>query len=209
MSRLRRLGVWLADPKLAAFAAVVVVVSVCVPLCAVRTEQSLRISGLSLQLLGLAAAAVGIRDTRSLFGRPSFLEMLRGWFSRFPRTRSQPLQFSGEDRATASGSVSMEVWKGQGSNPTVDSRLKAAEENLLGLRKRMERAEALLEAEFRLVRQEIGNEAEKRAHEDRLLHLQIETASADGLNLAAVGVIWLAFGVVMATIPAELLALLR
>lgn len=81
---LARLLHWFASVRLAAFAFAVVVVAVWVSFF-VHTEPALRLGGLCLQLLGIAAAALGIRDTRRMFGKPSFLQSLRNWAKSWPR----------------------------------------------------------------------------------------------------------------------------
>jgi len=79
-----RLLHWFTSVRLAAFAIAVVVVAVSVSFF-VRTEPAIRLAGLCLQLLGIAAAALGIRDTRRMFGKPSFLQSLRNWATSWPR----------------------------------------------------------------------------------------------------------------------------
>jgi hypothetical protein len=108
-----------------------------------------------------------------------------------------------------SGSVKGYAWRGSGAEPTIESRLAAAEHNLTNLRGRVDKAEADFYAYVRAAEQNLKNETASRLESDRQLHLKIEAASTDGLHLAALGAAWLACGVVMSTIPNELLALVR
>ena len=50
-------------------------------------ELQIRISGLALQWLGIGTVAIGLRETRKLFERPSLIALLCAWLSRFPRWR--------------------------------------------------------------------------------------------------------------------------
>jgi hypothetical protein len=50
-----------------------------------ETEPTFRFVGVALQLLGLATVAVGIRNTRALFGRPSMRKRFVEWWRRRPR----------------------------------------------------------------------------------------------------------------------------
>jgi hypothetical protein len=60
-----------------------------------------------------------------------------------------------------------------------------------------------------MLTQQISDERALRENEDWKLHIKIESASVDGLHLAAAGVVWLAFGLVMSTVPSELLWLIQ
>lgn len=50
-----------------------------------RTEQSVRIAGLALELLGLGIALWGLEKTRKDFGRPSVVALLKKWWAARPK----------------------------------------------------------------------------------------------------------------------------
>lgn len=200
---------WLMRAWLAMFTALVVLVAITASFCYWQTEPSVRISGLLLQILGIATAAIGIRDTRRMFGRPSFLEQLRTWFKASPRLKPGTISVSGSANVSVSGFCKAYIWHGAGENPTVESRLSAAEANLGELLNRADVAESAFDAHVRTSEQRFREESDARKEADRQLHLRIEAASTDGLHLAAAGVVWLACGVVLSTVPNELLSLVR
>lgn len=200
---------WAMRARLVIFTASVIALALLAPLLYVQTEPSVRISGLVLQLLGISAAAVGIRDTRRMFGKPSFLQLVRTWFKSIPGLRPHVASASCSSSLSLTSSAKGYAWRGPGSEPTIESRLAAAEQNLAGLRSRVDQADSELDTHVRASEQNLRNERDSRVEGDRQLHLKIEAASTDGLHLAALGAAWLAVGVVMSTIPNELLALVR
>ncbi|MDR2239509.1 MAG: hypothetical protein LBE33_03620 [Zoogloeaceae bacterium] len=206
---LRRALAWLVRARLPMFTALVVLLAFTTSLSYWQTEPAVRISGLLLQVLGIAAAAVGIRDTRRMFGKPSFLEQLRVWFKAVPGLKPHTVPASGSATLSMSTSAKAHVRRGAGANPTLESRLSAAEANLNVLYERADAAESAFDKHVRTSEQRFREEVDARKEADRQLHLKIEAASTDGLHLAAVGVVWLACGVVMSTVPNELLNLVR
>ena len=197
---------WLMRAHLVIFTALVVVLASGAALYYWQTEQSVRLAGLLLQLLGIAAAAVGIRDTRRMFGKPSFLELVRSWLKALPGLKPRTVSASASSTLSVSDSVRCYAWRGPGPDPTIESRLTAAEANLKELCDRANQAEAAFDTHVRNTKQSLSEERASRLEADRQLHLKIEAASTDGLHLAAIGVVWLACGVVLSTAPNELLA---
>ena len=203
-----RVLIWLAGAWLAIFAAVVIALAIGVVLF-LQTEQSMRLSGLGLQLFGLGAAAIGIRDTRRIFGKPSFLGLVRKWLSAIPGIRTHLIMEAGSGSFSVSASGRAQFWRGAGPEPTVESRLAAVEANTRQLHERANLADSAFDTHVREAALSLQNEKELRQEGDRQLHIKIESATADGLHLAAVGALWLAFGVVMSTASNELLILMK
>jgi len=198
---------WLLRVRLALFCFAVVTLALAASLAYFQSEPSIRISGMLLQLLGISAAALGIRDTRRMFGKPSFLQLARNWLQAIPGIKPQVVNLSGSAKLSFSVTAKAHLWHEAGQEPTVESRLSAAESNLLELRNRANAAESAFDNHVRAAKQRLREEENARVEEDRRLHLRIQAASTDGLHLAAVGAVWLASGVIMSTIPNELLCL--
>ena len=206
-SWLRRILRWLAKPRLAWFSLLIVGISIYFAL-RIGTEDAVRLWGLALQLLGLAAAALGIRDTRRMFGKPSFLQLVRGWISSIPgfSPPTQTIELSGT--ASVGCAASANLWAGTKPGASIEDRLNAAESNLRALENRLNAAESGIETNHRELTHKIRDESDIRKEQIRLLDLRIEAASTDGLHLAAAGAFWLAVGVTMSTAPKELLCIL-
>jgi hypothetical protein len=196
---------WLLRAWLAVFAVAIVGVAIAISLL-LHTEPAIRVAGLFLQLLGLAAAALGIRDTRRMFGKPSFLQSIRNWVSSWPRFKPKPQYVNLSGSASIGSSASATVWHGAGSGASIEKRVDAIEANLREVEGRVRTAESNISTNERAFKGMLHQEAEERAAQDQILHGKIEAASTDGLRLAAAGAFWLAVGVVLSTASPELLA---
>lgn len=205
----RRALNWLMRARLAIFTIAVAILAIITSIYYWQTESGVRLSGLLLQILGIAAAATGIRDTRRMFGKPSFLELVRSWLKSIPGLKPRVVSVAVSSKLSASTSFSAHIWRGPGDNPDIEARLSAAEANLKELDDRVNATEVKLSAHIRAAEASLREEREHRQEADRQIHLKIEAASTDGLHLAAVGVAWLICGVIMSTAPNELLNLVK
>jgi len=202
-----RLLHWLASARLAAFAIAVVVAAVAISFL-VRTEPAIRLAGLCLQLLGILAAALGIRDTRRMFGKPSFLQSLRNWATSWPRFKPKVQHVSASGSLSIGSSASATVWRGVAADATLERRVEAIEANLKSVEGRLRSAEGAISTNERALTSKLQQESQERSTQIEELHRKVEAASADGLRLAAAGAFWLAVGGVLSTASPELLALL-
>lgn len=206
LSWLRRFANWLAGAGLAAIAVCVVAAFFGWAIFGAHGEFANRVLGVALQLLGLITTGFGIRDTRRLFGRPTLLESVRRWLRALPpfQPKSVTLTASAALGLGASGEAYVSRGSGTGS---VEDRLAAIEENLKALREIVFAKAAALENKTRELKQEIQEETGQRTAEDRRIEMLMRSANTDGLWLAAVGLLWIAAGIVLATFPTELAAL--
>jgi len=206
LSWVTRLFHWLVRARLAAFAAAVVVVAIWVSFRA-HTEPAIRLAGLCLQLLGIGAVALGIRDTRRMFGKPSFLQSLRNWAASWPRFKPKVQHLSGSASLSIGSSASATVWHGVAPDATIDQRVNALEANLKSVESRLRSAEGTISTNERVLTSKLQQESQQRVTQITELHRKVEAASTDGLRLAAAGAFWLTIGVVLSTASPELLAL--
>ena len=202
---LMRIMHWLARAWLAVFAAAVVVAAIWLSFL-LHTEPAIRLAGLFFQLLGLSAAAIGIRDTRRMFGKPSFLQSVRNWASSWPRFRPKPQHINLSGLASIGSSASATVWHGTADGEPLEKRVDAIEANLREIETRVRTAEGSISSNERAFKSMLRQESEERTAHDQVLHRKIEATSTDGLRLAAAGAFWLAAGVVLSTASPELIA---
>lgn len=204
-SWITRLLQWLTRARLAAFTVAFVVMVVWVSFL-VHTEPAIRLAGLCLQLLGIAAAALGIRDTRRMFGKPSFLQSLRSWAASWPRfkPKAQHVLISASGSIGVSGSAT--VSQGMAPNATLEQRIDALEAHLKSVDVRLHSAESTISTNERALTSKLQQESQERGTQVAELHRKVEAASTDGLRLAAAGAFWLAIGLVLSTASPELLA---
>jgi hypothetical protein len=172
-------------------------------------ERAFQYAGLTLQLLGISAVARGISQKLSTFGKTG----LRAWFMNwgrqflgiFARSQSHHLE------ATL-GSLSV-----VGFAPTiVQTRTKPSD-----LRERVEQLETevlRLDGELKSTKEALAKERHERIEADDREHSSlvaqiakirevIERATVGSFRDEIVGVLWLAYGTVCATIPKQIAAL--
>ncbi|MBZ9559086.1 MULTISPECIES: hypothetical protein [unclassified Modicisalibacter] len=197
---------WLARAQLATSTISVAVIAVWLPF-SIQTEPAIRLAGLGLQLLGIVAAALGIRDTRRMFNKPSFLQLLRSWATSWPRFKPKVQYASGSATLTSSGYASATVWQSAPPYATLEQRIDALEANLKSVEGRLRSSESAISKNKRTFTSKLQQETQERGTQFTELHRKMEATSTDGLRLATAGVFWLAVGLVLSTASPELLAL--
>jgi len=201
---LRALFFWLLEARifwlalLVAGGAIACVTQPCV------TEATIRIVGMLLQLLGIGTVAWGIRETRSLFGRPSLVELSRQWLGRFPRLT--PISFTGTSSAmlTLGGTAQGYGTASASLNATIEERVVALERNIHLLHERISGTQHLIDSGLRKQAEALKEEASKRAEDVQGVNAKLEATETGGLHISAMGALWLFVGVIMNSIPVEL-----
>ena len=90
-SRLKTVWAWLAEAWHVWLAVVVIGFALVVSLRPNTPEPVIRLTGLVLQLLGIATVIWGISETRALFGHPSLRSKAKAWLGRFPLLINQSI----------------------------------------------------------------------------------------------------------------------
>ena len=190
---------------------VVLVLTIASQLPLSLADSMLRYCGLTFQLLGILTVVSGLRDKRRLFNRPSLVENIRRWINRRPRWGAKPqtILVAGTGSISVSGSARLSVWRGAPPDAPVEARLAALEANLATLR--IEQAETAKESQEATRKTNEAVDAERRVRESAVtaLRAQLEGLGARGLNVEMMGVFWLILGVVLATVPGEIAAVLK
>ncbi|WP_273527059.1 hypothetical protein [Pseudomonas sp.] len=173
-------------------------------------EQSIRLTGLVLQILGILTVAWGIKETREIFGHPSLITKSIQWFNNFPPYGGKVITVSvhgslGGLTGSARGYTSTPIDK----NSSIEDRLAAIESNLNHINERISQTENNLYNEVRSVTETLGREKSLREKADNETNQKIEAVSTGGIHISATGALWLLLGVIMSTAPNELLALVR
>jgi hypothetical protein len=181
-------------------------------------EFTLRTAGGLLQVFGVVSVALGIRKLRRTFGLgpvgAEILAELQAWIGRLARriarlfghrrrvivAGSGNLRMSGA-LATARGKV------GRGPNLSVEQRLEFLERGF----DEMQDLIAKLQDDLR---KEINDRTEaitrERAHWEKVIaefRLQVRELAVGGVQLQIAGILWLVFGLALATWPQELATL--
>lgn len=196
---------WLVEWRLFCLGFIVVVAPVGFIVFVCADEVVIRIAGMVLQLLGIGTVAWGIHLTRKEFGRPSVFTVWRKRLNRFPAF--------GDSGATASFNIPFPIMTGRGrghssvsagTNPTIDARIQALEENLKLVNDRVSQTQNEMDQEFRKQTDALKQEQQIRSDEDQHIRAKMESINTGGLHISAMGALWLAIGVIMSSIPSEL-----
>jgi hypothetical protein len=174
------------------------------------SERNLRLLGVAYELLGVGAVAMGVRDIRKLFNRPSVLESIRIWLNDRPHLKTEVKIISGSVHMSLGGvSAVAQATLKVAPDATTEVRVAALERNLEALAGavgdlRAKQGQDALRQEAALT-----NETRQREQGDVETKRLLEIAMAGGLALETCGVVWLVLGVIMTNATPESLSLLR
>lgn len=182
----------------------VVLVAFVIILLLGSSEETIKIVGMVLQLLGILTVIYGIEETRKLFGHPSTVASSWQWLKRFPpfggRTIYTTAKFSGSSSLSARGRVSTKV----DPNTSVESRIEALENDIERLHERISMTENEIDSKFRKHKQDLEGERSTRESEDQKILTKLEATEMGGVHISAMGAVWLFVGVILSSIPKEL-----
>jgi len=208
---LRAVWNWLNEARVFWFLVLVAVGALIVAFGAEATEARVRVTGWVLQLLGLSTVAWGIRETRQMFRRPDVLALASAWLARYPKypkyTGITGTIGTAEERDTAHaiGHVSTKAR----AAPTLEDRVAALEDKLRSTTSQVQHTQRDLSLEVHNRQAALNQERQTREQQDQELERKLEVAETGGLHVSAVGLVWLALGLTLSTIPNELLCWLR
>ena len=171
-------------------------------------EQSIRITGLVLQILGILTVAWGIKETRDFFGHPSLITKSIQWLKDFPPYGGKVITAKAHGYLGAlTGSARGYTFTPIDKSSSIEERLAAIESNLNHINERISQTENNLYDEIKSVTETLEREKSLREKADNEAHQKIEAASTGGIHISATGALWLLLGVTMSTAPNELLVL--
>ena len=207
LSRLKALGPWLAEGKYVWLSLGTIFIALIVAFRPGATEPLIRITGLTLQVLGIATVIWGISETRALFGHASITSKAKGWFQRFPlRSRSVVIGVAGVSASSAVGKARAYGTFGPGPNPTTDTRLDALEKNVSAIHDRITATQKELDEETHRAEDALKRESEARKLEDAAIQKKLEATGTGGVHISAIGAAWLFVGVILSTAAPEIAA---
>lgn len=196
---------WLVEWRLFCLGSFVVAAPVGFIVFVCAGEAVIRIAGMVLQLLGIGTVAWGIHITRKEFGHSSVFTVWRKRLNRFPAF--------GDNGATGSANITLPLMTvsgrgyssvSAGTNPTIDARIQALEENLKLVNDRVSHTQNEMDQGFRKQTDVLKQEQQIRSDEDQHIRAKMELTNTGGLHISAMGALWLAIGVIMSSIPSEL-----
>lgn len=202
---LRAIYFWLADARLALFAIGIVIASLAVVFHKGVTEPEVRLTGLVLQILGIATVAWGIRETRVLFGRPDIFSLVHKWVKSAPPYRGRVVSGSVNGTLPAlQGHVRGDTMSAASLNPTIEERVAVLERNIQNVNNRISAALTEIDQNSRAQASALEEERQQRSQQDQTLGTKLEATETGGLHISAMGALWLFIGVTLSTASAEL-----
>lgn len=170
------------------------------------TEPSIRVSGLILQLLGIATVAWGIKKTREQFGHPGFLAKGLNWLLDFPPYSGKIISGSMQGvLPSLTGSAQGDTLHPIHQSFSIEERLKKIDLDITTINKRITQTENEIDRKVSEVSAELKIENSTRVNAVSEIKSSIEAASTGGLHISAIGALWLFTGVTFSTVPNEIL----
>ncbi|MEO8562493.1 MAG: hypothetical protein ABI601_10485 [bacterium] len=168
-------------------------------------ELHRRATGYALTLLGILFVVYGLRDTRKLFGKPSYRRRIARWLRRFPNIWRPGVVIVGTGTGSLmiGGSAAAIVRHGAPDN-SLSTRLKAVEENLKLVDERVTQTESALRQEVQAVRSALAQELRKRDEVSAALATKVEQFAAGSLDATLVGIVWGVWGQTLGAFPLEI-----
>jgi hypothetical protein len=209
LSRLKAIWPWLREPRHAWLSLSVIALALVISLGPFASEPVIRLTGLTLQLLGIGTVAWGISETRALFGHPSFASKTKAWLARFPLLQRNVV--------VAVGGVALGAFTGKAraygthgpTTPTIESRVEALEKNVVAIHDRITQTQKEMDEEFHKSAQALKREEQLRQEEDKAIREKLEATGTGGVHISAIGASWLFVGVILSSASVELAKIVK
>jgi hypothetical protein len=207
---LGRFARWLAEPiRFWVFVLCTAVVATIAWVLADSWEQGFRFAGLFYQWLGIGTVAYGLHQTRKIFQRPTILALVGEWLSQFPPWKKDTRIVVGTGHLKLSGGTVRA--RGQ-INPApgtpLEDRVRFLEDEVGRLRDASDALGERIVEEVKRLDSAVESERKTREADDQQIRRLLEEALAGGLRIEWMGAFWLFVGVMLGTVPTDIVSLL-
>lgn len=170
----------------------------------------IRCWGVTLQLLGVATVAAGIRDTRKRFDRRGFFRDAWQRLAAFPRLRPKVVTARLEGTAGSLSAVAMASASGSGTlTLTAQEQIDALRQDLSNLQAAFNQAQQATDRRFAEAKRQLSEEQDARTKAVEEVRRGLADAQTGGLDLAVFGTTCLMIGALLGGVPQEVLDLVR
>lgn len=175
----------------------------------IKPESSIRYSGLVLQVFGLVTVAYEIISKIHVFELPSYWCRFKKWLARCPLVpKKKYVEASFSSGFSISGpDMNFQVWRGSKLEAPLDERIIAIEANLEMLRDSFKSERKYVDGRLTNLSSAVHQESSDRKDADSKINKRVEDLSVEGLHYEVIGLFWLVTGIVLATIPSDVLHL--
>lgn len=169
-------------------------------------SETIRYAGTMLQFLGLTTVAIGLSETRRLFGRPSLPHKILFFFRQVASgfATPKPMTLQVHDLTCTPTIENVQLVRAASPEDSLEERVSILEENLNRLREELTVKKQEFQQGIQTVKVQIEREAQERRTENQQVTQKIEEVAVGGLHLETVGLLWLVLGVIATSIPGEI-----
>jgi hypothetical protein len=203
----RLLFFWMTEPvpRRIGLAILVVVLALGFTLRGGVTEREVRFVGLLLQILGIGTVAWGIRKTRALFGRPTLVGQFHAWLRRVPVYGGRVV-FANVNITIPGASLHARGYASAtvGPDASLEARTEALEKTVKLINERIDHTQNEMDQKFRSQADLLRQEEQTRTRDDQAIHEKLEASETGGLDISAIGALWLFVGVMLRTAAPEI-----
>ncbi len=171
-------------------------------------ELRFRMSGMFLQLMGVVTVAWGLMGAHKLFSKAGFTEIIKKWFMSIPPFTETSSVHMGVGNVqlegitgSAYGTVSL------ANAPSLEEKMELIEKVLNNLNKQQGVLDKKIDTNAKEHALAIENEKKFRERSIQQVKELIREIAVGGIHIESIGVIWIFFGIIFATIPKELVCL--
>lgn len=168
-------------------------------------ERQVRLSGIILQLFGVAVAAIGLRDTRRAFNdEPTAWQSIRQWWTGRPRFGPRGFVLHAEAASISFSGGSARIRINSGPQTSLDQRVAMLEQQHLALFDEVGQLSGDMKKRTDELSQSLEAEKRERIDGDSSTKNQLRTAIAQGLPLGRLGVVFFMIGIIAGTASPEI-----
>ncbi len=171
------------------------------------TSATIRYAGTLLQIFGLATAAYGLSQTLQLFGSTVPKNGIISWWNRLKGAFGLPRIVTAKAHSGLTLGGSAEMRKGlhcMNTEGSAEDRIANVEANVGILEERLDDYIQRLKADIADVRDIVDRDSQARQSSEQRIERRIEDFAIGGLQHEVIGLIWLFFGIIGASVPDEL-----
>ncbi|WP_340121903.1 hypothetical protein [Methylobacter svalbardensis] len=156
-------------------------------------EDRFRLTGLTLELLGICTVVYGVNETLKSLERPQLHDIISEWFKRFPKFEDKnndiTLTLNGMSSTCAQGSLFPHILRPVPNSLSLDKRVTLLEENLNQTNMAMFVIQQMLKQESQSMSEALTNESREREVGDENAQQQLKEFAVEGLALEIMGVV--------------------
>lgn len=169
-----------------------------------QESDQIRYAGLVLQLLGIWTVAKNLAEKGVIFNLPRFREMIHTSIIDFPKWGApKKINFAtGSASVMIGANATLSQWRGY-QDKTLEERVAALIGNVEELRTQLDQTTQTLKAELGKLQDSVAKDRDARIREEAELRRLLTALGVSGIHIDAAGVVWLALGIVLSTIPGE------